>query len=172
MPLSDEDRAALSAYLDGELEEEALREVETRMSLEPNVRAEYEMMRRTWGLLEYLPRATPAPDFTSRTLERLAGEAARGLAGDRLRRYWAVVRRLPIAGLAWAAACLVAAGAGYAVGARLPRAALPEATPESDETLVRQLRVIEQWPLYEHAGDVDFLRRLEQSNLFGEEPGP
>jgi anti-sigma factor RsiW len=57
MPLSDDDRATLSAYLDGELDEAAVQQVESRLSLDSEARAEYETRRQTWSLLDYLPRA-------------------------------------------------------------------------------------------------------------------
>src|ERR1051325_9808599 len=84
-PLSDEDRAALVAYLDGELDEEAAREVETRISQDPTVRAEVESLKRTWDLLDYLPRAEPSPSFTHRTLSLVTGEHNAAL---RARRRW------------------------------------------------------------------------------------
>jgi anti-sigma factor RsiW len=162
MPLNDDDRAALSAYLDGELDEGQTQRVEARISLEPEVRAEYEAMRRAWGLLDYLPRAAPSASFTHRTLERISLEKR---AAPRSA-WW---RRLSHV-LPWAAAVLVAAGLGVALGGLLPP--LPTAPPaDPDEALVRHLRVIEKWPLYQHADDLDFIRQLDQPELFGDEPG-
>jgi anti-sigma factor RsiW len=166
MPLSDDDRATLSAYLDGELDEAAVHQVESRLSLDSEARAEYETLRQTWSLLDYLPRATPAADFTNRTLERLSLERSTS-PGAR------IAHRVPTT-LVWAAAVLLAAGLGYALGGQLPSSA-PESTPDnvadSDEALVRHLRVIELWPLYQNAEDLDFLRQIDQPELFGEESG-
>jgi anti-sigma factor RsiW len=166
MPLSEDDRATLSAYLDGELDDAAVQQVESRLSLDSEARAEYETLRETWSLLDYLPRATAAPDFTNRTLERLSLERS---VGTRAR----IARHIPTP-LVWVAAVLLAAGLGYAMGGQLPSSA-PETVPESaaaaDEALVRHLRVIELWPLYQNAEDVDFLRQIDQPELFGEESG-
>jgi anti-sigma factor RsiW len=42
MALSDDDRAALSAYLDGELDDDATHRIEVRLTSEPELRFEYE----------------------------------------------------------------------------------------------------------------------------------
>src|SRR5207248_135059 len=61
----------LVAYLDGELGEQETETVEAQISLNPAVRREAEALRKTWDLLDYLPRPQPATDFTNRTLSRL-----------------------------------------------------------------------------------------------------
>src|SRR5438067_8003934 len=70
--LNEEDRTNLVAYLDGELDEAAARALEAKLSNDPGARAEAESLRRTWELLDYLPRAEASTTFTHRTLERLA----------------------------------------------------------------------------------------------------
>jgi anti-sigma factor RsiW len=155
-PLSDEDRATLVAYLDGELDEEAAREVEARISQDPTVRAEVESMKRTWDLLDYLPRAEPSPSFTHRTVSLVTGEHKAALVARQRRRRWAFVA-------GWAAAVLVAALGGYAgVTYLAPRG-------PSDEELVRDMRLLESQRLYEQVEDVGFLKRLDQPDLFGDD---
>src|SRR5205823_3534064 len=101
--LNDEDKANLVAFLDGELDERTAHALETKLNTDPQARAEAEALRRTWGLLDYLPRPEPSPSFTHRTLERLA--AHRPLTGTvRTGRRW-VRWALP---LGWAAAVLLA----------------------------------------------------------------
>ena len=46
--LSEEDRANLVAYLDGELDDDAARALEAKLSLDPDARAEAETLRKTW----------------------------------------------------------------------------------------------------------------------------
>lgn len=70
-PLSERERADLVAYLDGELTGEAARALEGKLSRHPEVRAEAEALRRTWAMLDFLPRAKPSTDFTHRTMEKL-----------------------------------------------------------------------------------------------------
>jgi anti-sigma factor RsiW len=166
MPLSDDDRAALSAYLDGELDEESTRQVEVRMSLEPDLRHEYDTLRQTWGLLDYLPRAAPSIDFTNRTLERLTHETLTVPAPTWIGR---VFRRVPAAGLAWSLGLLLALGAGLWVGNSVVWPRVSET--ENDDALARHLRVVERWRLYQAADDIEFVRQLDQPDLFGDEAG-
>ncbi len=164
MSLSEDDRAALSAYLDGELDEESTRRIEVRLSLEPDLRSAYDTLRQTWNLLDYLPRSDPSIDFTSRTLDRLSRETIGTGAGRWISR---VFRRVPAAAIAWSLGVLLAFGVGMAVGGWI--GGTTEA--DSDEALVRHLRVVERWRLYEAADDIEFVRQLDQPDLFGDEPG-
>jgi anti-sigma factor RsiW len=168
MPLTEDDRAALSAYLDGELDAATSHRLEVRLGVDPELRHEFEVLKQTWSLLDYLPAAAVSTNFTSRTVERMTLERRGGGRTEWLRRW---VRRLRPATLAWAAAVLLALGVGYAMGARLVPVPVPDAAPEHDEMLVRHLRIIERWSLYQHAEDVDFLKDLDQPELFGDEHG-
>ncbi len=122
-PLSDRDRADLIAYLDGELDERRSRELEARLGRDPKARAEAEALRRTWALLDYLPRPEPSEQFTHRTLSRLSALHPRPI-GPLLRPHW-----VPWAlGLGWVAALLLAGLAGYGATRLLPRRAPPSTT--------------------------------------------
>jgi anti-sigma factor RsiW len=162
MPLSEQDRENLVAYLDGELDEETAQALEAKLNLDAEARAEAEAMKRTWGMLDYLPRPEPSANFTHRTLERLAikkpVETARmpRLASRR----WL--------GVGWAAAVLLAAGIGWWGSGLLTS---PSPVSSEDEQLVRHLHVIQKLPLYEQVDDLDFLRALDDPDLFGEESG-
>jgi anti-sigma factor RsiW len=156
--LSDDDRAELVAYLDGEVTGQAARAIEAKLSLDARWRAEAESLKRTWDLLDFLPRPEPTADFTERTLSKLepirrpAGAAGATSPGFR----WLLVG-------AWAAALLLALLGGYFGG----RAAL-RAGP-GDAELTRDLRIIENKRYYDLIDDVDFLRELDDPDLFGEE---
>src|SRR3954451_13737717 len=54
--LSEQERADLVAYLDGELTGEAARALEAKITLDPQARAEAETLKRTWELLDFLPK--------------------------------------------------------------------------------------------------------------------
>jgi anti-sigma factor RsiW len=157
-PLNEQDRADLVAYLDGELKGEAARTIETRLALNPDVRAEADALKRTWELLDFLPRAEPSAEFTQRTVSQIAPlQAGRNsAAGTPPWRPW-------LLGAGWAAAVLVAAAAGY-TGTRL---LVPKQPGEQE--LVRDLRIIENKRLYEQVEDIEFLRQLDSPDLFGEE---
>jgi anti-sigma factor RsiW len=164
--LSDEDRANLVAYLDGELDDEAARALEARLSLDPDARAEAETLRKTWELLDYLPRPEPSPTFTHRTLERLAVQRTTGPRS-------AVGRRWRWGALAagWAAAVLVAVGAGLGAARLLwPRdGAAPREPAEVEDLLVRNPRVAEYRGVFEQIEDLSFLRALDDPDLFGDD---
>lgn len=157
-PLNEEERDEIVAYLDGELSEAKAREVEEQIGRNPAARAEAETLKKTWELLDYLPRPEPSPSFTHRTLDKLAAVRPTGPQPVVPRRRWG----LAIAG--WAAAVLMAAGIGYgSVSLFFP----PDRT---DEELARDLRVLENYPAYEAVEDVEFLRGLDHPDLFGDDP--
>lgn len=164
--ISEEDRANLVAYLDGELDETATQALEARLNLDPQLRAEADALRQTWGLLDYLPKSEPSATFTNRTLERLSLERKAistqlALAGGRRR--WRLA-------LGWAAAVLIALGAGLALGSFIGGPGT-DAAAEADAPMIRHLRIAEKWRFYENADDLDFAQQLAQPDLFGDDPG-
>jgi anti-sigma factor RsiW len=156
-PLSEAERAELIAYLDGELDRKNAQLVERKLQADPRIRAEADALRKTWELLDYLPRAEPSPTFTHRTLQRVSSlpTPVRPTRSERRWRPYAL-------GLGWAAALLVAGAIGFAGGTRLsPR-------EPSDEDLVRDLRIIENKRIFEQVEDLDFGRQLDHPDLFGD----
>jgi hypothetical protein len=166
--LSEEEKADLVAYLDGELDEEASAALEAKLARDPEARAEADALKHAWGLLDYLPKAQPSPNFTNRTLEKLSLErktatasASRPVAPPARRSRWKV-------GVAWAAAVLVAGGAG--LGASFYVWPVPHDNgPDPDEAIVRHLRILEKSRWYDAVDDLDFLRQLDHPDLFGDE---
>ena len=152
-----EAKPLLGAYLDGELGGEAARLLEAKLSLNPEARAEAETLRRTWEMLDYLPRPEPSPSFTHKTLERLAPLRAAQAAGGWRR--W----RNPVFGLGWAAALVLASLGGYGGFNHFA----PHHPDEQD--LIRDLRIIENKRLYDLADDLQFLEALDHPDLFGDE---
>jgi anti-sigma factor RsiW len=154
----DEEREELVAFLDGELSDDDAHKVEAKLNVDPKARAEADALRRTWDLLEFLPRPEPSPSFTHRTLERV-GPIRTTQPMPRRRRWVAAA-----VGLGWAASLVAAVAAGYGGAAHF----LKRGPTEQD--LVRDLRVIENKRLYELGEDVEFLRELDHPDVFGEEP--
>jgi anti-sigma factor RsiW len=157
-PLNDDERAELIAYLDGELDAPAARQIEAKLNSNPTIRAEAESLKKTWELLDYLPQPKPSPNFTHKTVQHITAYQSRALTLSARSgwRPWAL-------GVGWAAALLLAAMAGYAGISRIqPKEA-------SDEELVRELRIIENKRLYEEAQDMEFLRLLDDPDLFGDD---
>jgi hypothetical protein len=167
---NEKERADLVAYLDGELEGDAARAIEQKLALDPAARAEADALKRTWDLLDFLPKTEPSPNFTHRTLDRL-GPIKTGVQPESARRGW----RLALFGTGWAAAVVLAALGGYFGFNRLVPSPTRhrEVAPEpSDAELARDLNVIKNKRLYELAEDIDFVRELDQPDLFGaDSPG-
>jgi anti-sigma factor RsiW len=165
-PLSEKDRADLVAYLDGELDEQESRALEARLSLDPSARAEAESLRKTWELLDYLPRAEPSPTFTNRTLEKLAVRHTTGVQPGSRRRplpWWLV-------GAGWAAAMVVAAAVGLGLAHLLWSSdASGGREAEVEEAMKRHPRVIEHQRAYEPIDNLEYLRGLATPDLFGDE---
>lgn len=165
-PLNDDERDELISYLDGEADPKTARHVEAKLNRDPRVRAEADALRKTYDLLDYLPRPEPSPNFTARTLTRVSGAVRPGMVGTAKRRWrrWAL-------GFSWAAAVVLVGVAGYA-GAPLfyqPRPTAVEPPPDVDQQLVRDLRVIEHLRAYQQANDIHFLHELDRPELFGDE---
>lgn len=166
MPLNEEEKADLVAYLDGELDEASTNAVETKIATDPETRAELDAMKQAWGMLDYLPKANPSPNFTHRTMERLTLEkmpAAKTMPMPGRGLSW-----LSTAG--WAAAVVAAVGAGYyATTFFATPPPTPEPIPDADLPLVRHLNLVEKWRQYENADDLDFVNKLNHPDLFGDE---
>lgn len=164
-PMSEDEQADLVAYLDGELSGEAARAMEAKLALDGNVRAEADSLKRTWDLLDFLPKAEPSPNFTANTVSRIepiprvkqSSSALPALKERKRRPLWRV-----LAAACWAMALVGGAVGGYwgyrGVAARGP----------GDRELVRDLRVIEYKRFYDAADDLEFIRKLDSPELFGD----
>ena len=159
--MTDDDREALTAYLDGELDDSAEHVLETRLGQEPKLRAELDALKETWGMLDFLPKANPSADFTHRTLDRLTLETRRKTT-EAPRRTWGF-RRVA----SWIAAGLVALGVGLGASSSYRR--FIEKPLDSDAPVLRHLRLLERLPAYETIEDLDYLRGLDDPDLFGDE---
>ncbi len=159
--LTDAERADLVAYLDGELHGAAARDIEARLRQDTAVRAEAESLKQAWDLLDCLPRPEPPVNFTHRTMERLAPISA----GYALRSPWQRWRPR-VLGAGWAAALVLA----FLAGSFAYRLYSTSAEP-GDKELVRDLRLIENKRFYEVGDSIDFLRKLDHPDLFGDDSG-
>ena len=156
--LDEGDRETLTAYLDGELDDAANEALEARLGKDAKLRAELETMQKTWGMLDFLPKAEPSPDFTNRTIDRLT------LAGQSTQFHGpSLFRRIAT----WTLACSLAAVVGIGSTAAVRHYTVRPIDP--NESLVQDLRLLERLKAYENVDDLDEMRALEQPDLFGEE---
>jgi anti-sigma factor RsiW len=147
----------LVAYLDGELDAEASREVERRLSQDAHYRQRLRQLQHSWDLLDRLPRADVGEAFTQSTVAMIAVTAADDVkemkAGGtrRKRAVW------------WLGTGSVAAS--FLVGYLL---VFSVARRERNQ-LLRDLPVIERMDEYRYADSIEFLRMLDAEGLFAEE---
>lgn len=119
-------RNRLSAYLDGSLDESEAAEVEAALSRDAALRAEYEAMKRAVLLLRERGPVSAPPDLHAKIMRRVAQEPAPSGSLVWLRR---PLNRLPLEGLALAAAALLVVIAIQWRPERPAEAPPPEAEP-------------------------------------------
>jgi anti-sigma factor RsiW len=165
MPLNEDEKAELVAYLDGELDDVATQAIEAKIATDPDTRAELDALKQTWGMLDYLPKASPSVNFTHRTMERLTLEVGAGKKTMTMTGRSSAWLRV-----GWAAAPILALAGGYFAALHFWPAQSSDVIPDADRPLVRYLRVAEKWRYYENADDLDFVKKLNQSEVFGDDP--
>lgn len=167
--LTEQERAQFVAYLDGELDPNSAQQIEARLSTDPRARAEVESLRRAWDLLDFLPQPEASANFATRTISHVSALRPPAPAAPTTARNprWPWI-------LGWAVALIVAGTLGYvAADAWLARhssahVAAPEIERVDDEALARDLRIIENKHLYERVENLQFLKALDDPELFGE----
>ncbi|MBX3442189.1 MAG: hypothetical protein KF774_07260 [Planctomyces sp.] len=147
--LTTEQRENLAAYLDGELDDDATRQIETALAQSTVARNDVEMLARTYELLEMLPRPRASQEFSEKTL---AVAKLTDVRADFRRSRWYRATQRGLRWTGWAAILVAAACASYGVARyRLPR---------HENLLLDDLDVIQKFDRYEEAGEVFFLERL------------
>jgi hypothetical protein len=191
--------AELVAYLDGELDATASRRIEARLAADPELRARATSLKRSFDLLDFLPKPEPSPAFATRTLDRLPAVRSSAAA-------------VPVVPSPATASGSVPAPSAVGSGTLVPSAAVPAPTggfwpwavgfvllvagslgagylgtaaartylfpvpphlpePTADNLPLADLRIIELLPLYATADDLEFVETLAESERFGED-GP
>ncbi len=192
---TDPDEAELVAYLDGELDTGASRRVAARLAADPVARAKAAALKKSFDLLDFLPRPDPSPNFAHRTLDKLpaAGRPpsvpaphfqapgsptpAPVLASSApSASAWATAGPPPRGrGWSWAvgglAAVALAVGAGYAGHAAARTFFFPPAG-DANLSLEADRRVVENLPLYAGVDDFNYLARLTEGETFADDLAP
>ncbi|HZZ27147.1 MAG TPA: hypothetical protein VFE46_03995 [Pirellulales bacterium] len=157
IPNSEQFDEQLVAYLDGELEPQAARQVENMLATEPQAQQRLNQLAASWDLLDQLPRATVDDLFTRTTVEMVAlaaeDEVTQAKRADpaKRRRRW----------LEGGIAALAAATVGFVIVAMT--------LPDQNDALLRDLPVVKNLELYRDVGDLDLLKQLQKANLFTED---
>ena len=163
----------LIAYLDGELDADESRTVETQLAGDAETRVKAEEYKKTYDLLDYLPKPEPSESFTARTLTKLQPVLAPSPTGSAPSLSTSGTLPAPRAKLGpefllWAVALVAIGGAGY-FGHLL---AQPYLNPprEAEKFDQADLPLIHDLPLYTGVDDLEFLRRLQEADLFDDGP--
>jgi hypothetical protein len=157
--LTDIERANLVAYLDGELNEAEVRDLGTKITQSVTARREIDSLKKTWELLDFLPRPEPPHDFPGRT-------ATLAFQQEPDRGAWLASvggRFAPI--VARTATLLGVAAATVAIGFALTRWVWPDPSGR----LVRDLPIAEHLDEYREVGSIEFLKLLASSPHFSED---
>ncbi len=147
-------REDLVAYLDGELEADAARRLEDRLSGDESLREELRRLERAWDMLAMLPRTEANPSLTKSTVEMLALESEAQFHRQADRR---VQRRRIMWGVA-AAMLFTASLLGTILAGAI--------WPDPDAPLLRDLPVVQQSERYREADNIEFLRLLRERGFF------
>ena len=160
------DDPELIAYLDGELGADASRTVESKIGVDPAMRVKVDEYKKTYDLLDYLPKPEPSPSFTTRTLTRLHPVTSSST----------MVPSVPSLGrkrwpewLLWASALVAVGAAGY-FGHSLARSYW-NPVPEAEKFDQADLPLIHDLPYLLGVDDFDFLKLLRQADIFDEGTG-
>jgi hypothetical protein len=178
--------AELIAYLDGELAATDARRIEDQLDADPELRARAESLKRSYDLLDFLPKPEPSSTFATRTMDRLpasgsanptsatasvptaipAGTSSLALAD----RASAPFRNTWMWAIGLAAAIGAAIGIGY-LGSAATRTYFFHEPPSRgfDSLPLADIPVIEKLPLYAAVDDFEFLSRLAAPEFFAHE---
>lgn len=154
--LTPEERANLVAFIDGELTEDESRALTTKLTQSATARREVELLKKTWEVLDLLPRPAVNDQFHERTLSYVrAVELRSEKRFDSLKSATGLMLR--------GAACLATA----ALVALAAREATKRAWANPDERLIRELSLAEHLDEYLEVGDFEYLERLATTPEFG-----
>jgi hypothetical protein len=156
----DDDDGELIAYLDGELDDDATRAVESRLAEDETSRKKIDAYQKTYDLLDYLPKPAPSPNFASRTLTALQPSLPRATGAGQTE---PTTQRIWPETLGWAAAAMLASLATFLIASFISSKGIfakRELASAEDYKLMGKL------PLYIGIDDLEFLKGLDQSDLF------
>ena len=150
----------LVAYLDGELPADSNRQMEQRLSDEPSLRSQLREYQQSWDLLDQLPRQETSENFTSTTVEMVAlsaehhAEPATAPITSPMKTH-RHPRRGPLIAVA-----LFSLLSGFVATLLL--------LPKKIDPLLDDLGVVQEMDKYQQIEGIDFLRKLQERDLFGE----
>jgi len=152
---SQEKEELYSSYLDGELTEEEARAFEAKLASSPADRADFQAMKEAWAMLDYLPKPDVTMSFTEKTMEKMKALSSPTIA---IKDYSSGIRVLKVA-----AVLLILFAGGVGVGS------LSFKENNTDKELIKNLRLYENKNIYDQVENIEFLRKLDAPDLFGQD---
>lgn len=156
--LSAEDRDNLPAYLDGELDDDSTRRIETILAQSSVARNDIEALSKTYELLDELPRPTAPGDFLEKTVATAKLEEVKP---SLVEQPWFRAAQQYGALSLWTAALLFAGIVGFTATNRL--------LEREDDILVREFPLLQQLDVYSEVQSVEFLDQLTADEKLLEE---
>lgn len=151
--LTPADRDNLVAYLDGELDEESSRRVESALAQSNVARTDVEQLARTYELLDLIDRPQASVEFTERTIASVKLEQFKPALSQQ--RWFQQVKRYGQRGL-WTLAIVIAGAIGYSISHL--------AVPLTDDQIIEEFPLLEKVDVYREVGTYDFLDRLSRES--------
>jgi anti-sigma factor RsiW len=157
--LNPEERANLVAYIDGELTDAEARAISTKLTQSATARREVESLKKTWELLDCLPRPAASTQFLERTYTEIRRVESRRGSWLRNAETW-------LGPAARTVLLLLSAAALVCVGFVLSRWTWSDPVAH----LARNLSIAEHLQEYREVGSFELLDELARSAEFGSPP--
>jgi anti-sigma factor RsiW len=175
----------LVAFLDGELDTQAGEAVEAKISLDATIRGEVDALKKTWDLLDFLPRPEPSPNFTERTMSQVqpiqpaprngstrtqstSSKPPRSTSGAVSNS--AIEHRRILIAACWLFAIIGAGCAGYFIRGRIVSQMHSSDDREKKVQIGADRHLLQNLPKYRYVESKENLLSLDDPELFGEEP--
>lgn len=146
---SDDSRAELVAYLDGELTPERAAAIESELASNSKLRQEARRLQETWDMLDVLPKNEASQSFTETTMALAKGMVDQPTQSWMGRRWQWIMLVL---------ACIATIG--------ISQYATQDALDFQNRELVEKLPLIENFDDFAAIDSIEFLNVLDKENLF------
>ncbi len=155
--LTTEQRENLIAYIDGELEQETMRDIEKTLADNPVATHEVDVLKKTWSMLDYLER----PEASEKLIEQTLTSIQVYRTGEKfaLPAWWNQAKQGMIS-VTSVAGILLAAYLGYVASAEL--------IPSPANEIAKDLQVIEKYDELQEIGSLAYLNLIKKNNLVDE----
>lgn len=159
--LTEQERADLVAFVDGELPDEEARRLEAKVSASVSARKEVEELEKTWAMLDWLPTLELPPDFATQTVSLIH---SRQLRAEHIESRVKLVSRRVVQAIGWAASLALAASIGFV--------ALRHVWPDPAREFIEDLEIVENLDAYRVVPDIKFLQDIARLREFAEPAEP